>query len=58
MIIIIILCKWFICSVWPIDGILTGTITPDLSGPGSNGNKKVFYTPQNSRTGASQSDAV
>ena len=37
---------------------LTGTTTPDLSGPGSNGNEGVLHIPQSSRTEASPSDAV
>ena len=30
-------------SIWPIDGTLIGTTTPGQSGPGSHGNKRVFY---------------
>ena len=41
---------------FPIDGTLTGTITPDQNGPGSNGNVEVLHIPQSSRTAASQSD--
>ena len=26
-------------SIWPMDGTLTRTTTPDQSGPGSNGNE-------------------
>ena len=33
-------------SIWPIDGTLTDTTTPDQSGPGRNGNKGVFHTPK------------
>ena len=43
-------------SIWPIDGILTGTITPGQSGPESNGNEGIFHTPQTPR--ASPSDAI
>ena len=38
-------------------GPLRCTIIPDKSGPESNGNGKVHYTPNSSRTDASQSDA-
>ena len=30
-------------SIWPIDWILTGTITPNKSGPRSYGNKEVLH---------------
>ena len=50
-----IICK---DSISLIDRTLTGTITLGLSGPGSNGNEKVLYTLQISRTGDSPSDAV
>ena len=36
-------CKWLNNSIWPRDGTLTGTITPDQSGRGINGNEGVFY---------------
>ena len=29
-------------SIWPIDGTLTGTTTPDQSQPGSNDNEDWF----------------
>ena len=45
-------------SIWPIDGTPTGTITPDQSGPGSNGNEEALHIPQISRTGASSPNAV
>ena len=32
--------------------------TPGLSGPGSNGRDRVFYTPQIFNTGASQLDVL
>ena len=35
-------------SVWPIDKNLFGAITPDLSGPGNSGNKRVFHFSQSS----------
>ena len=34
-------------SIRLINGTLTGTITPDQSGPNSNGNKQVVHIPQN-----------
>ena len=36
-------------SIWPIDRILLGAITPGQSGPGSNGNERVLYIPQISK---------
>ena len=45
-------------SIWPIDRTLSGTATSGHSGPGSNGNEEVLHITQNSRTKASQSDAV
>ena len=56
-----LLLKRFFCtqfSIWPVDGTLTGAITPDLSGPVSNGSEVVFHIWLISRTGASLSDAV
>ena len=50
--------KWLNRSIWPIDGSLTGTTTPDRSGLGSNGNKGVLYISQSSRTEASFSDGL
>ena len=51
--------EWFLnISIWPINEILTSTTTPDQSGPGSNGNKRVLHTPQSPKTGASPSDAI
>ena len=41
-----------------MDGTLISTTILDQSGPWSNGNEEVLYTPQNSVTGASLSDAV
>ena len=35
--------------IWPIDGNLTGAITPGQSGPGGNGYNKVIYILQSSR---------
>ena len=43
-------------SILPIDRNLSGTTTPDQSGPGSNGNEKVLYISQSFNTGASPSD--
>ena len=37
-------------SIWPIDGILTGTTTLGQNGLGSNGNEGVFHIPLSSRT--------
>ena len=37
---------------------LTGTTTPSQSGAESNGNERVLYTLQISKTGASLSDVV
>ena len=34
------------CSISPIDGTLTGTSTPDQSGPGSNGDQGCFTFPK------------
>ena len=45
-------------SIWPIDRILTGTITLTRSVPGSNGSKGVFYIAQSSSPEASSSDTV
>ena len=41
-----------------MDETLTGTTTPGLSEPGSNGNEQVLYIPQSSRNGASLSDCL
>ena len=44
-------------SIWSIDKTLSGATTPDLSGPGSKGNKGILCIPQSSSiTGASPSD--
>ena len=43
---------------WPMNGILTGRITPDQSGPESNGNKGSTQHSPISKTGASPSDKV
>ena len=45
-------------SMWPIDGILTGTISLYRSRSGSNGNKEVLHTSQISKTGISPPDIV
>ena len=37
---------------------LIGTTAPGQSGSGSKGNEGILHIPQNSRTGASPSDAV
>ena len=45
--------------IWPTDRILSGATTPDLIGPGSNGNERVFRIPQSSSvTRASPSDCL
>ena len=46
-------------SIRPIDGTLTDATTPGESGPGSNGNERVFCIFQSSSiTEVSPSDAV
>ena len=45
-------------NISSIDDILTSTTTLGQSGPQSNGNERVLYTPQISATEASPSDAV
>ena len=45
-------------SIWSRDGTLIGTTTLDQSGPESNGNEGVLYTPQITWTGALPSDAA
>ena len=43
-------------SIWPIDRTLSGAISPDQSGPGSDGNEWVLCIPQiSSITGTSPS---
>ena len=37
-----------LCSVWPIDRILSGATSPGPSRPGSNDNKEVFHILQSS----------
>ena len=44
-------------SIWAIDGTLISTINLGQRGPGSNGNERVVYALQSSRTGASPWDA-
>ena len=41
--------KWFSCSIWPLDGGLTGTTTPVQSGLESNANEGVLHIPQTPR---------
>ena len=43
----------FNTSIWQIDGIPIGSITPGQSGPGSNGKEEVLHIPHWFRTGAS-----
>ena len=45
-------------SILPMDRTLKGTTPPGQSEPWSSGNEKVLHTPQISRTGASQSNAI
>ena len=35
--------------IWPIDGTLTSTTTPGLSGPGSNGDELGLLIPQTAK---------
>ena len=47
------------CYIWPIDRTLSGAITSSLSGPGSDGCKRVFCIPQSSSiTGATPSHCL
>ena len=39
-----VICLPIVCSIWPIDRILSGATTPGQNEPGSNGNKGVLYT--------------
>ena len=41
--------KWLDIFIWPRDGTLKGTTTPEQSGTESNGNEEVVHIPQNSR---------
>ena len=43
-----VICLHIVCCIWPLDRILSGATTLDLSGPGSDGNEGVFHVPQNS----------
>ena len=46
-------------SIWPLDRALSGAITPDQSGPGSDSNEGVLSIPQNSSiTETSPSDCL
>ena len=45
-------------SIQSIDGTLTGSTTPSLSGPWNNNSEEVFHIPQSSITGASPSDSL
>ena len=44
--------------LFDMDGALTGTTTPDKSGPGSNGNEGVLHIPQSFRIESSPSVVV
>ena len=45
-------------SVCPIDGTLTGIMTPGQSSPGSNGNEGVLLIPQSSLAGTLSLDEL
>ena len=52
-------CKWFANRpIWIIDKSITDNTTPGQNGHGTNGNHRVFYSPQSSRKGASPPDIV
>ena len=42
----IVFSKWLNLYIWPIDGTLIGSTTPNQSGPKSNGNEGVLCSPQ------------
>ena len=49
--------EWFFSrSSWGIDGMITSSITPGLSGSERNINDRILHTLQISRSGASPSD--
>ena len=50
--------NFFNGPIWHIDWTLTSTFTLGQNRPGSNGNKGVPHTRQNSRTEASPPDGV
>ena len=47
-----------VCSIWPIDIILSGTTTPGQTGPWNNGNEGVLHILQIFKAGASPSDSL
>ena len=48
-----------LCSIWPIDSILSGATTLGQSEPGSDGNEEVLRIPQRSCiTGISPLDSL
>ena len=47
-----------VCSIWPINRTLSGSTTPSLSGPGSNGNERVLHIPQISKARTLPSDGL
>ena len=47
-----------VCSIWPIDRVLSGATNPGQSGPRSNGNEGVLPIPQISKAGALLSDGL
>ena len=50
--------EWLNCSIWPVDGILTGTTTSGQNELWSNDNDKVLAIPQTSRIGVSPSEGL
>ena len=45
-------------SIWPVDGNITGSTTPDQIGAESKSNEGVLHIPQSSKTSVSGSDTV
>ena len=53
-----VICLHTVCSSKSIDRTLLGVTTPGQSGPGSNGNERVFYIPQIFKAGTLPSDCL
>ena len=51
-----VICLHTVCSIWPIDRIVSGATTLRQNGPGRNDNDGVLHISQSSKTGASPSD--
>ena len=51
-----LICLNTVCSILPIDGILSSATTPEKSGPESNGNEGVLSILRISKAGTSPSD--